>query len=814
MSFGFYKNLKLTPRESKLYNINLYEPIDINILDKLINSDLLQVIDSRNPINKMYYETEKEQLNKYKLLINDNKTTICYERAKNIKFGRVLPIKALGLFCFRREIRHTLSFNTFEDIDIVSCHHSLLVQICEYNNIKCEYLKQYVNNRESYLNEVMMSYNVSRDIAKNLFIRLLYFGSFKNWIKDNNISNTIQNSFILKFITEIKYIGTIIYNNNMDLCNQINEKNKNKKNIMASVVSYYLQEIENIILEHMYLFCLNNGYIKNNICVLCADGIMIQKELYKSELLNELSEYIFNITEFNLQFVNKKMNEHYLSILDQHQIIDIWNILEKINHSDMAKLYYKLSPNKYIYSHNCGWFKYNKYNVLKSYNKNIPPSLFRNITDTLQKIITNEKNKLIKPKKNDKKYENNEQKYILDMSIYEHLTNLADKSYISIGSSIFIKGMIVYLMDLYDIVDLEILLDSNINLLAFNDKLYDFNTLSFRNIEHTDYITKTTGYNIPDKNEEYRDFLMKLLYSIFEDNEMINYWLVITSLSLFRNNMESFFIFSGGGGNGKGILSSMLVKALGNYFYSADNTFLTSITKSGQANSTLANCNGVRYLFISEPDTGAEDVKFNVDFIKMITGGDIITTRDLYKSNISYKPQFTPFLQCNNKPKLGKVDGGIRRRMKIIQFPFNFVENPIKTNERLIDNTLKNKLNNDYYKELILLLIDIASLHKNDVNIKQPVDVINQTNEYFNDNDPVKLWLTNNCIITDKQSDQIKTSVLYSHYLSGDNEKITIIKFIDLMKINNIPIINKKGYKYFIKIQIIINNDLDSINET
>ena len=112
--------------------------------------------------------------------------------------------------------------------------------------------------------------------------------------------------------------------------------------------------------------------------------------------------------------------------------------------------------------------------------------------------------------------------------------------------------------------------------------------------------------------------------------------------------------------------------------YCADNTFLTSVFKSGQANPTLAKCMGIRYLlvsepsgkqsfpkatftkksedfFVNEPDDGSDDVKFNVDFIKMLTGGDIITTRDLFKSNVSYKPQFTPFVQCNNKPKLGGI---------------------------------------------------------------------------------------------------------------------------------------------------------------
>ena len=143
-----YKKIKLETRLSKLDNITLNEPIDISILNKLINSDLLQIIN--NPMNQKYYDNEKEQLIKYNDIINNGFANVNYQRTKKIIFGRVLPIKALSLFCFRKAIRHTLCINTFEDIDVVAAHHELLLQICEFNNITCKYLKEYVTNRENY----------------------------------------------------------------------------------------------------------------------------------------------------------------------------------------------------------------------------------------------------------------------------------------------------------------------------------------------------------------------------------------------------------------------------------------------------------------------------------------------------------------------------------------------------------------------------------------------------------------------------------------------------------------------------------------
>ena len=77
-----YKKLKLEFRVSKLDNLVLNEPIDINILNKLINSDLLQTI--TNPLSQIYYENEKEQLLKYNELINHQNgiANICYQQSK------------------------------------------------------------------------------------------------------------------------------------------------------------------------------------------------------------------------------------------------------------------------------------------------------------------------------------------------------------------------------------------------------------------------------------------------------------------------------------------------------------------------------------------------------------------------------------------------------------------------------------------------------------------------------------------------------------------------------------------------------------
>ena len=411
-------------------------------------------------------------------------------------------------------------------------------------------------------------------------------------------------------------------------------------------------------------------------------------------------------------------------------------------------------------------------------------------------------------------------------AIYNNHQKLIGKFYISLGTCSYVKGIIEFLENLYLNLKLDDLIDSNINLLSFDNLLYDIQLGNFRLIKPNDYITKTTKRDapviykkkenkyIPMKDDTIQDKINKLLFSVFGTQDQVDYWLKITALSLFSNRYESLYLLQGSGGNGKGLLSNILIKILGDYMYIASNTFLTEKIKGGQANSTLSKCKGIRYLLVSEPDDGTNEAEFNVEFIKMITGNDPITTRDLYKSNMTFYPQFTPFVQCNNKPKLGKLDGGIERRLKIHTYPFKFKSNPDpkKPDEKLIDTSLKTTMNNKFLDNFMLLLIDIAKENiKLDV-IPQPQANQDETNEYFNENNPVKNYINEFVKKIDKKLKKtIRLRTMYDDYLEKGFKRISISHFKTEVIRNNFEV-GKNGdiLVYDVEfIKIVNNNFLD-----
>jgi len=133
-------SLIVESKNSSLDKLILYETIDVELLKKLISSSLLKQT-FNNPFSNICFDNEKEQLIKYLALIKNGKAKIQYKRPKNINYGRVSPNNALGLFSIRREIRHTIAKEKYIDVDISNAHPSVLLQLCEQNNITCNYLK-------------------------------------------------------------------------------------------------------------------------------------------------------------------------------------------------------------------------------------------------------------------------------------------------------------------------------------------------------------------------------------------------------------------------------------------------------------------------------------------------------------------------------------------------------------------------------------------------------------------------------------------------------------------------------------------------
>ena len=454
---------------------------------------------------------------------------------------------------------------------------------------------------------------------------------------------------------------------------------------------------------------------------------------------------------------------------------DYWTLIGNYNHAETARYFYNVKPDAYAFHESLGWFQLLPSGAWKHYQK-VPSGLMTDIWLTLKKV-------------------NKEHWDLLDPA------NEADKDKIKmcgafakqIGVKGFVDGVVAFLPSNYNDDKLDKKMDESRNLFAFQNKVVDLEKNNeVRDIRPEDYVCLHTGYDYPAKsNPEVRKEIRQLLFSIWENWEVVDYVIAVIALQLHgKKKYEEFYVWTGRGGNGKGVITELVKRSLGDYFHSIPHDCITKRSdKKDAPNPPMAKAKGKRFVQAQEPEA---DDKLQIGTIKELTGGDEITARQLYHDPVVFVPQFGLFLQCNTIPKLNKLDGGIKRRMVIIYFPFQFVDTPHEKHHRKINHDLKDKItkSSEWRDEFVLMLLDV---YKTTKTLVKPKFISEHTDEYLAENDAVRSWLdenyTVNCDVNDKHY-KLPAEDLRKQFISDTNTPpfdMPAAKFKTLMEMNGVP---------------------------
>lgn len=476
---------------------------------------------------------------------------------------------------------------------------------------------------------------------------------------------------------------------------------------------------------------------------------------------------------------------------------DFWSIIALVNHKDIAKYFYNINPDAYLWEESLGWYSLSANNVWKHYEKGQPSGLKRHIADTLQDLAMDTKKAELATyqKKSSSIVDQEKQKELL--KAHSQKIKQIHDAYKVFGSSDFCNGVISFLPSFFEKEDLQAVMDINSNIFAFTDGCFDLKLCKFRMITPQDYISTTTGYAYPKKSDaNVREAIKKAIQDMFANEEDVSYLCKVLSSCLFGGNRwEEFYGFTGSGGNGKGVIADLLKTAFGDYYYSVDNTLFTKPNeRKDQPIPALVEARGKRIMMTSEPES---DDKLQGGIIKKISGGDIIEARTLNSKHIvKYVPSFKVILQMNNIPKVNKMDGGIERRMRIINFPMKFVsaEKMCEPHHRLGNPDIKNSYcqSASWRDEFMLMLTEIYKTIKDLKSLPPPSSVAETTGDYFDDNNPLKMWLNKYYTITKHDGDVIGATELKKQYLQDNQlEKFSDATFKSLLGFNNIKSVRK-----------------------
>jgi P4 family phage/plasmid primase-like protien len=338
----------------------------------------------------------------------------------------------------------------------------------------------------------------------------------------------------------------------------------------------------------------------------------------------------------------------------------------------------------------------------------------------------------------------------------------------------------------YDPKFMENLDEISRHLLCFNNGVYDLDNLTFRDGTPQDYISYTTGVDYIEYTENNPEIekVQSVLREMHDTREKSDYFLTTLSMSLHGSKKEQRIDFwTGTGSNGKSLTVDFLSKSLGDYFYSPSITILTVKRKSSSNPSPdIMKIKGRRVIVFQEPEN---DDQIYTGLMKSLFGNDMITGRYLHENEISFKPQASGFLACNDLPNISSQDGGTWRRIKVLHFPYKFVSYEPKLDfEKRGDPNLTEEIETlkeafcsilvKYYKDNIIL---------NGGKINEPSDVLDYTKQYRSSCDLYEEF-TNEYIRT-KSGSVLEFKSIYDaliHWGKGENISKGLPKKSDIKK--------------------------------
>ena len=115
------------------------------ILNEIVDKEKLQYILDNNDFNE---EVNNIAKNYYDSLDDLGRKRNSYKQKYNTK-NRYYGVGSC-LSYLKKEIRNSIMTKNIKDIDMINCHPMILLNLCQKNDIACNFLKNYVENRYSF----------------------------------------------------------------------------------------------------------------------------------------------------------------------------------------------------------------------------------------------------------------------------------------------------------------------------------------------------------------------------------------------------------------------------------------------------------------------------------------------------------------------------------------------------------------------------------------------------------------------------------------------------------------------------------------
>ena len=291
-------------------------------------------------------------------------------------------------------------------------------------------------------------------------------------------------------------------------------------------------------------------------------------------------------------------------------------------------------------------------------------------------------------------------------------------------------------------------------LLSTPEGAVELRTGTLRPARREDYLIQSTS--VTPSDGECPVWLRFLDTVMNHDQTLVDYLHRLAGYALTGMTVEQqISFFYGTGGNGKSVFLSALRAILGTYASTAPMSAFTE-SKIERHPTDIAGLKDARLVVSQETEEGR---RWAESLIKSLTGGDPIKARYMRQDFFEFIPKFKLIFAGNHKPSLRTVDEAMRRRMHIVPW---IVTIPADQRDPMLGDKLKAE-----YPAILQWMIQ-GCLKWQQQGLNPPEAVLRATEEYLEEEDSLRLWLDENCILDPIGSVQSKE--IYQNYVAWCEE--------------------------------------------
>ena len=633
--------------KKKIIDNNMTNEINFNVK---LNLDKIKYLYSL-PVEELA-DTKEKQIQRQNILAeyiaNGSSTVkINYIKKSNNRFYNSIQY-------LKGDIRNFILQDCY-DYDLKSSTYSVMLYLSKKNKLPYDYIEYFVNNKDM-LYEKYELLEINKD----------YMNSKCN--QDNPYQCKVEeiNNIINQFNSNKKKLITIY----KDL---INDNLDDKKNPISSQYCHiYFYFEAKIILETI------SHLDRDKIMTYMFDGFNSSQEISVDKLNKITKSYgvkwsikpmptKFVLGNIDNDLVEKKLND-YVVCKNKKYMTNLY--------SDFYQKEYK---NAYVIADNatkylkhtikyCGgcWYVLEDNNLWSTDTKKKPLPY---ITKILRRGLTNSQNKLYKQKQELLLDDTKTRKYLDD-----ELSEL-DVGFLNIDKSSMSKQITENLTKFLLDDDFHLKLDKNVFKLAFTNGIYDLRTQTFTyGIYPSDYLTKTLDFPY-DKNLNINDndikWIKDELFKICNCNQQhLEYLLSILGYALTGDSekYQEFYLCVGQyAGNGKSAIFETLGECFPQYVQKVDSRLIDADFKN--KHKFVPKLGECRIAYMNEM---GEKAKICGKTFKEIGDGKPINNEVLFSTSSNVPCNAKAFLLSNYTPVFDKLDEGVLRRYRHLQFDSEF----------------------------------------------------------------------------------------------------------------------------------------------